>query len=49
MRVEDAFRERNRLMGRLCEKGGKRQEMPCHHRLEDYLTAYINATAALAR
>jgi integrase/recombinase XerC len=43
MRVEDVFRERNRLMVRLREKGGKRHEMPCHHLLEDYLTAYIDA------
>jgi site-specific recombinase XerD len=43
MRVEDAFRERNRLMVRLREKGGKRHEMPCHHQLEDYLTAYVEA------
>ena len=43
MKVKDAYRERNRLMVRLREKGGKRHEMPCHHVLEDYLTAYIEA------
>ena len=48
MRVEDAFRERNRLMVRLREKGGKRHEMPCHHQLEDYLTAYIDAAGIAA-
>jgi len=29
---------------RLREKGGKRHEMPCHHNLEAYLTAYIDVT-----
>jgi integrase len=29
---------------RLKEKGGKRHEMPCHHNLEAYLTAYIDST-----
>jgi site-specific recombinase XerD len=43
MKVKDVYRERNRLMVRLREKGGKRHEMPCHHMLEDYLTAYIDA------
>lgn len=32
---------RGRLWVRLHEKGGKRHEMPCHHNLEEYLTAYI--------
>jgi integrase len=27
---------------RLREKGGKRHAMPCHHNLEEYLTAYID-------
>jgi hypothetical protein len=26
---------------RLREKGGKRHAMPCHHNLEEYLTAYF--------
>ena len=43
MRVEDVFRERNRLLVRLREKGSKRHAMPCHHALEDYLAAYIDA------
>jgi hypothetical protein len=25
--------------------GGKRHEMPCHHNLEEYLTAYTTAQA----
>ena len=28
---------------RLHEKGGKRHEMPCHHNLEAYLDAYLEA------
>jgi len=42
MRVEDAFMQNRRLWVRLHEKGSKRHEMPCHHNLEDYLTAYID-------
>lgn len=42
MRVEDVFTQNRRLWVRLHEKGGKRHEMPCHHNLEDYLTAYID-------
>jgi integrase/recombinase XerC len=41
MKVEDVYSERRRLWVRLREKGGKRHEMPCHHNLEAYLTAYI--------
>jgi len=26
---------------RLRENGGKRHAMPCHHNLEEYLTAYL--------
>jgi site-specific recombinase XerD len=43
MSIRDVFRERNQLMVRLREKGGKRHEMPCHHMLETYLGAYIEA------
>src|SRR3546814_286861 len=42
MRVEDVFMQNRRLWVRLHEKGGKQHEMPCHHNLEDYLTAYID-------
>lgn len=41
MKVSDVFTEQRRLWVRLREKGGKRHEMPCHHNLENYLTAYI--------
>ena len=44
MRVEDVFTERRRLWVRLREKGGKAHTMPCHHNLENYLTAYIDKT-----
>lgn len=42
MRVEDVFVQNRRLWVRLHEKGGQRHEMPCHHRLEEYLHAYID-------
>ena len=42
MHVEDVFVQDRRLWVRLHEKGGKRHEMPCHHNLEEYLTAYID-------
>jgi integrase len=44
MKVEDLYSERRRLWVRLREKGGKRHEMPCHHNLEAYLTAYVEKT-----
>ena len=43
MAVEDVFTQRRRLWVRLREKGGKQHEMPCHHNLEAYLHAYIDA------
>jgi site-specific recombinase XerD len=45
MKVEDVFAQRRRLWVRLYEKGGKRHEMPCHHNLEEYLTAYIDGAS----
>jgi len=42
MRVEDVFVQNRRLWVRLHEKGGKCHEMPCHHNLEDYLSAYLD-------
>jgi integrase len=44
MRVEDVYTERRRLWVRLREKGGKAHIMPCHHNLENYLTAYLEKT-----
>jgi site-specific recombinase XerC len=40
MSVEDACTQNRRLWVRLREKGGKRQPMPCHHNLEEYLIGY---------
>lgn len=45
MRVEDVFVQNRRLWVRLHEKGGKRHEMPCHHSLEEYLSAYLDGCA----
>ena len=41
MAVEDVYTQNRRLWVRLREKGGKRHAMPCHHNLEEYLTAYL--------
>lgn len=41
MRVEDVYLQGRRTWVRLHEKGGKRNEVPAHHNLEDYLHAYI--------
>lgn len=43
MLVEDVYTERRRLWLRLHEKGGKRLEIPCHHKLEHYLGEYLDA------
>jgi site-specific recombinase XerD len=43
MRVEDYFANGKRWWVRLHEKGGKRHEMPAHHKLEAFLDAYIEA------
>ena len=43
MRVEDYYPEGKRWWLRLHEKGGKRHEMPCHHKLEAFLDDYLDA------
>ncbi len=43
MRVEDIYVQGRRTWARLHEKGGKRHEMPCHHKLDEYLAEYILA------
>lgn len=43
MRVEDVYTEARRTWVRLHEKGGKRHEMPCHHKLETFLEEYLAA------
>jgi integrase/recombinase XerC len=40
MTVDDVYR---RLWVRLREKGGKQHAKPCHHNLEEYLTAYLDS------
>jgi site-specific recombinase XerD len=47
MRVEDYYSTGKRWWVRLHEKGGKRHEMPCHHNLEAYLDAYLQAAGIL--
>ena len=46
MRTEDVFIQGRRPWVRLREKGGKRHEMPCHHKLEAYLQDYAAALPA---
>jgi len=41
--VEDYFSQKKRWWLRLHEKNGKLNEVPCHHKLEGYLDAYIKA------
>ena len=43
IKVEDVYVQSRRTWVRLHEKGGKQHEMPCHHNLDEYLHAYINA------
>jgi site-specific recombinase XerC len=42
MTIEDVFTQNRPLWVRLREKGGKRHAMPCHHNLDEYLTAYLD-------
>jgi site-specific recombinase XerD len=43
MEVEDYFSNGKRWWLRLQEKGGKRHEMPAHHKLEQFLDEYLDA------
>jgi site-specific recombinase XerD len=43
MRVEDYYPQGKRWWLRLHEKGGKRHEMPVHHKLEAFLEEYLDA------
>lgn len=45
LKVEDYFSQKKRWWLRLHEKNGKVNEMPCHHKLEAYLDAYIQAAS----
>ncbi len=46
LRVEDYYVQKRRGWLRLHEKGGKVNEIPCHHNLEKYLEEYLHATSA---
>jgi site-specific recombinase XerD len=43
MTVDDYYPEGKRWWLRLHEKGGKRHEMPAHHKLEAYIDEYLDA------
>lgn len=43
MRVQDYYPQGKRSWLRLHEKGGKFHEVPCHHKAEEYLEAYLEA------
>jgi integrase len=49
MQVEDVYVQGRRTWVRLHEKGGKEHEMPCHHNLDDYLHAYLEAVPPSAK
>jgi site-specific recombinase XerD len=49
MRVEDVYVQGCRTWVRLHEKGGKRHEMPCHHKLEADLHSYFEALKAVKK
>lgn len=44
MDVADVFGQGRRRWVRLHEKGGKRHELPLHHKADEYLNAYLEAT-----
>lgn len=48
LEVEDYFPQKKRRWLRLHEKNGKLNEIPCHHKLEEYLGAYIKARTKTA-
>jgi integrase/recombinase XerD len=43
LNLEDYFPPKKRWWLRLRKKNGKVNEMPCHHKLEEYLDAYLHA------
>jgi integrase/recombinase XerD len=45
LNVEDYYSQKKCWWLRLHEKNGKLNEMPCHHKLESYLDAYIYAAS----
>src|ERR1019366_2970571 len=49
MDVEDFFQQGKRWWFRLHEKGGKRHDVPTHHKAEEYLDAYMLAAGIVGR
>jgi integrase len=43
MNVEDYFQQGKRCWFRLHEKGGKRHDVPAHHKADEYMDAYLIA------
>jgi len=48
MRAEDVYAQGRRTWVRLHEKGDKRHEMPCHHKLDAFLHDHLEALRAAA-
>lgn len=44
MNVEDYYAQGKQMWFRLHEKGGKRHDVPAHHKAEEYMDAYLAAT-----
>jgi integrase/recombinase XerD len=48
LNVEDYYSQKKRWWLRLSEKNGEVNDMPCHHKLESFLDAYIDPPASTA-
>ena len=44
MKVEDYYVQKRRGWVRLHEKGGKVTELPCNHKLEEFLDEWLNTS-----
>lgn len=44
LKVQDVFRQRQRLWLRLTEKGGKSKDVPCHHQLEGFIADWLDVS-----
>jgi integrase len=44
LKVEDYYPSGKRVLLRFKEKGGKKKELPVHHKLEELLDQYLKAT-----
>ena len=49
MDVQDYFQQGKRWWFRLHEKGGKRHDVPAHHKAEEYIDAYLHAAGIVGR